>query len=240
MFNKLSLFLRSLLFSVGYYLVTIVMCTIFIIIFPFLSQNLRHLSSTTWCKFILGWLRVCCGVSYKLEGRENISGAPIVIVANHQSEWETLLLYSFVSPISPILKKELLNIPFYGWALRLIKPIAIDRNNPRAAGRSVLTQGVDRLSRGNTIILFPEGRRSQPGEIRKFSRGGAKLAIAAGVPLVPVAHNAGYHWPPRSFIKQPGQISVRIGKPIDSADRNATELTKEAEQWIRNQFSEEE
>lgn len=229
-------FLRTNLFFLGYYVGTVFLCSIFILIFPFLSQNMRHFSSTSWCKFILAWLRFSCGVRYRVTGLENITGQSIVVVANHQSEWETIFLYSFVSPISPILKKELLNIPFYGWALRLTKPIAIDRSNPRKAGRAVLTQGVERLHQGNTVILFPEGTRSEEGKIEKFSRGGAKLAIAAGVPVVPIAHDAGKCWPSKKFLKRPGTINVVIGKPIPSDGRDARELTVELESLIRNEF----
>jgi 1-acyl-sn-glycerol-3-phosphate acyltransferase len=129
-----------------------------------------------------------------------------------------------------------MNIPFWGWAMRLQKPIAIDRSQPREAGRSLLTQGVERIKEGNSVIVFPEGTRSSPGMIRRFSRGGAKLAVAAGVPIVPIAHNAGGCWPARTFLKRPGTISVVIGEPVPSAEKDATALTTQIEHWIRQQL----
>jgi 1-acyl-sn-glycerol-3-phosphate acyltransferase len=116
----------------------------------------------------------------------------------------------------------------------LTLPIAIDRSKPREAGKSLLLQGVRRLKEGNSIVIFPEGTRSRPGEIRRFSRSGATLAEAAGVPVVPIAHNAGYAWPPRTFLKFPYKVTVEIGKPIVISDQSVNEITEQAESWIRN------
>ena len=126
-----------------------------------------------------------------------------------------------------------MRIPFWGWALRLTRPIAIDRSKPREAGKSLLAQGEKRLREGQSIIVFPEGTRSTPGELRKFSRSGATLAKTAAVPIIPIAHNAGYAWPPKTFIKYPGKITVNIGAPIPVADHTVEELTAQAENWIR-------
>ena len=117
-------------------------------------------------------------------------------------------------------------------------PIAIDRSKPREAVKSLLTQGVDRIKNGKSVIVFPEGSRSPAGLIKRFSRGGAKLAIAAGVPIVPISHNAGDCWPPREFIKRPGFIRVTIGEAIGTTGRSASDLTDEAENWIRNSYQE--
>jgi len=233
MLNTLLLMLRSFCFSVGYYLVTIVYALLFIILYPVLPARGRYLFATSWCGFVISWLRLCCGVRFKIEGRENLPDEPIVIIANHQSSWETILLYKLVFPVSPILKKELMNIPFWGWAMRLQKPIAIDRSNPRGAGRSLLVQGVERIKSGNSVIVFPEGTRMQTGNIKRFSRSGAKLAMAAGTDIVPIAHNAGYCWPPRKFIKYPGLITVVVGERRSTKDGDASEITNEIEDWIR-------
>ncbi len=144
-------------------------------------------------------------------------------------------MYKLVFPVSPILKKELIDIPFWGWSMRLLKPIAIDRSKPREAGRSLLTQGVDRIQGGNSVIVFPEGSRSDFGTVRRFSRGGAKLALAANTDIIPVAHNAGYCWPARKFIKRPGLITVVVGERIKLDGRDASELSADVEAWIRQQ-----
>ncbi len=229
---KLFLYARSIFFQVGYVIITIVLSTLFICLYPFFSPALRYGLAKTWCHAILGWLRLTCGIRYEVNGLSNLPNTPCVIISNHQSSWETLFFYGLVFPVSPILKKELLRIPFWGWALKLVKPISIDRANKREAGKSLLTQGRLRLKEGNWIILFPEGRRSPPKTVAKFSRSGAKLAISAGVPLLPIAHNAGDCWPKQRFMKSPGLIRVSIGKPVDTQGKDATEITEQCEAWI--------
>lgn len=215
---------------------TIGIATVFILLFPFMSAISRNCFAKLWCASVLRWLRFCCGVHYKLSGYENIPHYSSVFIANHQSSWETILFYKLATPVSPILKKELLHIPFWGWSMRLLDPIAIDRSKPHEAGKSLLTQGVEKLAKGKSVIVFPEGARSPPGTINRFSRGGAKLAIAAEAMLVPISHNAGDCWPPRQFIKHPGLISVSIGHPINPAGRSASDLTNQVEQWIRDNY----
>lgn len=236
--GKAFLALRSFIFYIGYYSVTIFLSIFFILLFPILPPKGRHIFASVWCGFILGWLRLCCGVRYVIHGKENLPKSPAIIIANHQSSWETILFYKLVFPVSPILKKELTEIPFWGWSMRLLKPIAIDRSKPREAGRSLLIQGVDRIQNGNSIIVFPEGSRSQSGTVRRFSRGGAKLAIAANTEIVPIARNAGYCWPAREFIKRPGIVTVVIGKKIELGERDASELTAYVENWIREKVAE--
>lgn len=233
--GKIFYWPRSVLFQLGYVVITIVISSLFIFLFPIFTPKLRYSLARVWCNSVLTWLRLTCGVRYEIIGLENLPDSPCVIVSNHQSSWETLFFYSLVSPASPILKKELLNIPLWGWALRLLKPIAIDRANKREAGKSLLTQGRARLRDGNWIILFPEGRRSPPQTVAKFSRSGAKLAISSGVPVLPIAHNAGDYWPKGRFIKTPGLIRVSIGVPIDTTEANASAVSLECETWIRSQ-----
>ena len=236
MFRRFVLSVRSALFYAGYFSVTVVLATLFILIFPLVKERTRYVMATWWCNFILGWLRLCCGVRYTIIGRQNLPTEPVVILSNHQSQWETILFYKLVFPVAPILKRELLRIPFWGWAMKLQRPIAIDRSNPREAGKSLLIQGVDRIKRGYSIIIFPEGTRSRPGTMKKFSRGGARLAVAAKAPIIPIAHNAGICWPPRSFLKYPGTITVTIGAPIPTLNRSSDELTEVVESWIREQL----
>ncbi|MEQ8315803.1 MAG: lysophospholipid acyltransferase family protein [Gammaproteobacteria bacterium] len=224
--------IRSTIFYLGYVVMTIVMSALFILAFPFLTDRGRHVFAGTWCMLIINWLRLSCGVQYEILGLSNIPSQPAVYLSNHQSSWETILYYRLFFPLSPILKKELMKIPFWGWALRLLRPIAIDRSKPREAGRSMLAQGEQRLKKGQSVIVFPEGTRSAPGELRKFSRSGATLAKAAGVPIVPIAQNAGYAWPPKTFRKFPGKITVEIGEPISTSEHSVEELTAKARDWI--------
>ncbi|MDA0278868.1 MAG: lysophospholipid acyltransferase family protein [Proteobacteria bacterium] len=238
MLSRLFLSLRSFVFYVGYYSGTVFISAFFILLFPVLPPKGRHVFASIWCGFVLGWLRICCGVRYVVHGLENLPNTPAIILANHQSSWETILFYKLVFPVSPILKKELTHIPFWGWSMRLLKPIAIDRSKPREAGRSLLIQGVDRIQNGNSVIIFPEGSRSKFGSVNRFSRGGAKLAIAAKTGIIPIAHNAGYCWPAHEFIKRPGIVTVVIGQRMEIGERDASELTADVEGWIREKVAE--
>ena len=238
MLDSLFLAFRSFIFYIGFYLGTVFISAFFILLFPVLSPKRRHIFASIWCGFVLGWLQICCGVKYIVYGLENLPNTPAVILANHQSSWETILFYKLIFPVSPILNKELTKIPFWGWSMRLLKPIAIDRSRPRGAGRSVLLQGIDRIQSGNSIIVFPEGSRSNYGSVKRFSRGGAKLAIAANTSIIPIAHNAGYCWPAHQFIKRPGVVTVVIGEKMELGGRDANELTADVEGWIRVKVAE--
>jgi 1-acyl-sn-glycerol-3-phosphate acyltransferase len=210
---------RSGLFSVGYGVLTLVISVSVTLVFWILPPLKRFFLYALWCKLVLWWLRITCGISYTIEGLENIPDQPVVVMSNHQSAWETIFLYQLFSPACPILKKELLDIPFWGWAMRLQNPIAIDRSKPREAGKSLLTQGAQRIEQGLSILVFPEGTRAPAGTIGKISRGGAQLAVATSTP-------AG------TQRKQSGTIRVLIGEPISPEGKTAKELAAEFEDWI--------
>lgn len=228
MINKV----RSGLFSIGYGFLTLVISISVTLVFWLLPPLKRFFLYALWCRLVLWWLRVTCGISYTIEGLENIPDRPVVVMSNHQSAWETIFLYQLFSPACPILKKELLSIPFWGWAMRLQNPIAIDRSKPREAGRSLLTQGTQRIEQGLSILVFPEGTRAPAGTIGKLSRGGAQLSVATSTPAIPVLHNAGLFWPAGSQRKYSGTIRVIIGEPLFPEGKNAKELAAEFEDWI--------
>ena len=236
MLKQLLLTLRSGVFYLGYVLITVMLSTSFILLFPLLKSGGRHRIAAAWCRSIVRWLELSCGISYTVEGAENLNRCPAVYLANHQSSFEAILFYQLIDPVSPILKRELLQIPFWGWALRLLKPVAIDRSKPREAARSLMAQGEAMLKEGNSIIIFPEGSRSEPGVVGRFSRGGTALAAAAKVPIVPIVHNSGYAWPSHRFIKLPGVVSIKVGDPIHGTDQSGKNLTHDVEQWARANF----
>ena len=226
-------YLRSVLFYAGYFIATVLTAIICMIIFWFIPLKKRFVVYSLWCRFVLFWLRVVCGVRYRIEGLENIPHHPVVVLSTHQSAWETIYLYYAVSPVCPILKKELLSIPFWGWAMRLQKPIAIDRSKPREAGRTLLVEGKKRLEEGLSVVIFPEGSRSPAGVVKPFSRGGAKLAVTAGIPVLPVIHNAADCWPAHTILKKPGTIHLRFGPLLDVERRDSTEVTDAFQAWVQ-------
>ena len=230
------LILRIALFYLLLALVTIVWFCVGLVASPFMSHARRyHFVVANWCNAGVWLAKVCIGLNYRVTGAENIPDKPCVIVAKHQSTWETLFLSGYFSPLTQVLKRELLRIPFFGWAMYLSKPIAIDRGSPKQALRHVSTIGAERLAQGQWVLIFPEGTRTQPGQTVKFSRSGASLAANAGLPLLPIAHNAGSFWPKNGWGKKPGTIDVVIG-PLMYAESNSPSdiaaLNNRAEAWI--------
>jgi 1-acyl-sn-glycerol-3-phosphate acyltransferase len=228
-------YLRAALFYIGLALNTLVWTVLIILAWP-LPYRIREALAKGWCHGVLASLRLAWGVSYRVEGLDHLPEQPAVLMANHESAWETIGLRAAIHrPMNWVLKEELLRIPLYGWALRALEEISIDRNAGRDALRKVENDGRDRLGKGRWVVIFPEGTRSAPGEVTKFGQGGSRLAVAAGAPIVPVAHNAGYYWPNEDWRKRRGTITVRIGAPIETQGRKAAEVNREVEAWITEQ-----
>jgi 1-acyl-sn-glycerol-3-phosphate acyltransferase len=177
-------------------------------------------------------LKVLCGVKYQIEGTENIPPGPALIFSKHQSTWETMALQMVFPPQTFVIKRELLWVPFFGWGLATMRPIAIDRRAGRRAIEQIVEQGIDRLNRGLWIVIFPEGTRVPPGKRIRYKLGGAILAARSGRPVVPVAHNAGEFWRKGQFVKKPGTIRMVIGPPIPTAGRKPEAILADAENWI--------
>jgi 1-acyl-sn-glycerol-3-phosphate acyltransferase len=192
-----------------------------------------------WCAIISWITKVSCGLTFEVEGMENIDpNQPVVFLSNHQSAWETLALRYILPPHSVVIKKELLYFPIWGWSLLTLKSIVIDRKNQRASLRALLEQGTRYLNEGLSVLIFPEGTRTAPKELKSFSIGGAMLAQKSGYPVIPVAHNAGDFWPRYSFFKYPGVIKVKIGPMIETKERKAAEINSEAESWVAQALKE--
>lgn len=231
--------LRSLLFYIGYSLSMITYSSLAVIVSLFLSRQTSAMLCAYWCQFSLWWARVTCGIRYRVIGAENIPEGGCIILAKHQSAWETLFAQAQFHPVATVLKRELLWIPFFGWGLRFSDPIAINRADRSNALKSLLRQGEERLRDGRRIIIFPEGTRTLPGAIKpEYSVGGAMLACRNKALVVPLAHNAGDCWPRGTMIKRPGLITVVIGKPINAGDYSAKTLNAEVSAWIEARMPE--
>lgn len=226
------LILRSVLFYLVYAITLIPHASLCVLLGWMLPLHTRYRYFVQWNRFVVWWVGVCCGVRYEVQGWEKVPKEPFVLLSNHQSPWETIYLYYAFQPLCAVLKRELFRIPFFGWALWLLNPIAIDRNKRRNARDSLLSQGKAQLANGISILVFPEGTRGAPGLDRKYYTGGAELAIAAGAKVLPVAHNAGVYWPARKLAKRPGTITVVIGDPIDTNGRESRELTEQVKAWV--------
>ena len=225
--------LRSLLFSLGMGISILVFAPLGVMTFPF-PFIVRYRFITQWAHFNLWWLEKTCRLRFTVSGAENIPAGNAIILCKHQSAWETLALQRIFPPQIWLLKRELLWVPFFGWGLAMLEPIAIDRKSGKKAMRQLLEQGTERLRAGRWVVIFPEGTRIAPGKKGRYAPGGARLAKRSGYPVVPVAHNAGEFWPRRGFIKHPGMIKVVIGPVIESRDKTAEEINAAAETWIED------
>jgi 1-acyl-sn-glycerol-3-phosphate acyltransferase len=227
--------LRTVLFAGGAWL----LIAVFTLTLPLLALfhlRFRYAVLTHWARISLGWLRLTCGLGYRVRGRENIPRATAVVLSNHQSAWETLAYQAIFPPQVWVLKRSLLKIPLFGWSLAMLKPVAIDRGGRSKALRQVLEQGQQRLADGMWIIVFPEGTRMPHGTLGDYNPGGAMLAERAGCPVVPVVHNAGAYWPRSGFPIRGGTIDVVIGPAIDTRGQRSKQVNQQIQAWARTTY----
>jgi 1-acyl-sn-glycerol-3-phosphate acyltransferase len=223
---------RSLLFTVFLFLWTACYAVFFVIAAALLPFRGRFALARVWGQVLMTALRLICRLGCTIEGRENLPAGNHIALIKHSSAWETFAQVLLVPPHVWVLKRELIWVPVLGWALRLMRCIAVDRGAGGVAVRSVLEQGRKRLAEGKWIVVFPEGTRMPPGETRRYGVSGALLAAENDRFIVPIAHDAGYYWPRRGLYKRPGTIRVVIGPPIAAAGRDPREINAEAQAWI--------
>jgi len=230
--------IRSIVFLFAMYGSAAVFSTMELLFFwaPF---RVKWFIAMAWAHCCLWSGRVCCGLDVKTEGIENIPAEPSVFLIKHTTAMETYWQIAALPPQAWVLKKELLRLPIFGWAIGYVmKSIAIDRKAHGSAVKQVIAQGKERLARGLSVCIFPEGTRMPPGQTRRYGVSGAALAQEAGCKIVPVAHNAGDFWPKRGLRKYPGRIRFLIGPPIDPADRDPRETNLMAQEWIEARMRE--
>jgi len=228
------MFLRSLLFALAQMLVTPPYALFALFTFA-LPRMTRYRLISGWSWLMIRMARTILGIEWRVEGQEHLPSRPAVILSKHQSAWETMAFTMIFPPQVHVLKRELLWIPFFGWGLALMSPIAINRSRGVRALRTIARRGRERLAQGFWVVVFPEGTRVAPGVQREYQPGGAWLACATGAPVVPVAHNAGLLWPRNAFLKRSGTVTVRIGPPIDAANRDPKTVNELAKAWIEEQ-----
>jgi len=228
-------FLRSTLFAVVQVLLTVIFSLIALLTFP-LKRFSRYRIIFLWNHIVVRAARIICGIRYEIRGLENLPGHPVIVMSKHQSAWETIALPTLFPPMSIVLKQELLWLPFFGWAMRMASPIAIDRKAGKEALRQIVAQGRDRIAEGFWVLIFPEGTRVKAGEAGRYGIGGAWLATHTNTPVLPVAHNAGEVWPRNSFVKRPGTVYVSIGPVIPSEGKKADVLNEEVKSWIETEM----
>lgn len=231
--------LRSLVYFLAM-VISVVVFGLLIALFGGLAPgSFSDVMATRWGRANLWLQRLICGLDYQIEGKEHLPDGACIIMAKHQSAWETMGLRGIFRPEqSWVLKRELLRLPIFGWGLRFAKSIPIDRSAGRRAIQKVVEDGMARLAEGRYVIIFPEGTRTFPGERKKYGIGGGILAERSGAPVIPVAHNAGVYWRRRGVKKFPGTIRVVVGPPIQSRGKKAAEIMREVEDWIERRQEE--
>jgi 1-acyl-sn-glycerol-3-phosphate acyltransferase len=226
--------LRSLLFAL-FQLVFTPLYAIAVLALFWLPPVPRYRFITGWCAINLWAARWICGIRHRVLGMENVPSTPVIVASKHSSTWETLFLTQIMPPLAYVAKKELLAIPFFGWAFRLASPITIDRKSGQDAMGQIAAQGRERFEQGFWIVIYPEGTRIRAGRRAKYKTGAARLAVAMDVPILPIAHNAGWIWPKGLFGKRPGEVTLTIGKPIPPGGREPGAITREVEDWIEGE-----
>jgi 1-acyl-sn-glycerol-3-phosphate acyltransferase len=234
---SLMLRLRCSIFAVVVAALTIVWAIISLLTVV-LPLRARFYVIGRWNVTVRWLLEVIIGLDYRIEGSQNIPSTPCILFCKHESAWETIILPIHFTPQTWVLKRELLWLPFFGWGLALLAPIAINRSSASNALQQVIDKGGDRLARKMWVIIFPEGTRVAPGTRKRYKRGGASLAAATGTPVLPIAVNSGDFWGRNSFIKYPGTIDLVVGPLIHTEGLNAEQICRKAEQWIEGTVQE--
>jgi len=227
--------LRSTLFALFQAAVTLLFSLIALATFP-LKPVVRYRVVTRWSQLVVGAAESICGIRYRVLGAEQLPTPPYIVLSKHQSAWETLAFQQIFPPQVWVVKRELLWIPFFGWGLAMLAPIAIDRGAGPSALRHMLEQARDRLAQGFCIVIFPEGTRVAPGKRGEYHPGGAWLAARTATLVVPVAHNSGETWRRNAFLKYPGTITVSIGAPIETRGLTPEEINRRVEDWIESEM----
>ena len=233
-------FIRSLVHMVWMTITVIPWALVVVVGSLFISSNRLY----WWC---VGWLRnainsgtFILGIENRITGMENLplgEKDPVILLVKHQSTWETFLMPAIMPhPLAYVFKKELLYVPFFGWSIGSLDMIHIDRSLRKQAFHKVAERGRELLQRGIWVIMFPEGTRIARGQVGQYKSGGTRLAVDAGVPVVPIAVNSGVCWPRKAFIKRAGVVTVSIGAPIESVGRQPDELMAEVQQWIESEM----
>ncbi len=236
--------MRSALRSIAFLLFQLIVTPLYAaaMLLMFWSPRLwTYRMAASWCAVNLWGAKWICGIRWRVDGLANVPvdtlGEPHIVMSKHSSTWETLSLTQYFPPLAYVAKKELLAIPFFGWGFALASPITIDRKAGTNAMQQMIEQGRRRFSQGFWIVVYPEGTRIRAGRCAKYKTGGSRLALGMNVPIIPVAHNAGYLWPKGLFGKRPGTITMTIGRPISPAGKDPATLTQEVESWIEGEVA---
>lgn len=228
--------LRSLIYMVYLTITTVTYCLVMLLTFVLpLTQRYWIVQGYAWLQ--IQGLRIICGLHYRMEGMDNLPDEPSIIFSKHQSTYETFVLLYELPHSAFVAKRELLWVPFFGWGMAALRYITINRSAGRKVINQIIEQAEDRFAHGLWVTIFPEGTRKSPGEAPDYKAGGALLAAKTGRLVVPVVHNSGEFWPRHSLLKWPGVVTYRIGAPIVSKDRSASNILEDSKNYIESEYA---
>ena len=225
--------LRSAIYVLWLAATVVVWALLVVLVSIFVRGHRLYWFTMVWLRMAIWGARVICGVRHRIQGWENLPDSKIILCPKHQSTWETFAFPTLMPhPLCYVFKRELLLIPFFGWAIGRLDMIHIDRSRRTEAWAKVASQGRRFMAQGNWVIMFPEGTRTRRGADAAYKAGAARLAVVTDTPIVPIAVTSGRCWPRRSFLLHPGVIDVSIGPPIKPHGRDPETLTREVQTWI--------
>jgi 1-acyl-sn-glycerol-3-phosphate acyltransferase len=232
--------LRSVIHALWMLVTVIPYALAIVLLSPFARPYTLYKIARGWLRQVMVGLKVICGVHWRVQGWDNLPPgvtSPAILLVKHQSTLETFLIPTLMPhPLAYVFKRELIYIPFFGWAIGRLDMVHIDRSQRAQAFNKVVEQGKRLLAQGTWVIMFPEGTRIPRGQAGTYKSGGTRLAVATGAPVIPIAVSSARCWPRKSMIKYPGLVEVSIGKPIPSEGRAADELMREVEAWIESEM----
>jgi 1-acyl-sn-glycerol-3-phosphate acyltransferase len=226
--------IRFIAFNLMSWITVVPFALLVLVCWP-LGHKYSYFFARAWALLVLQLARYICGLRYRIRGVENIPAESCIFFVKHSSAFETFVSLAIFPRCCWVLKKELLWVPFFGWTLIPLDSIAIDRSRGGIAVKQVISQGIDRLKRGISVVVFPEGTRMPAGTTKRYGISGTLLAQESEAPIVPVAHNAGYFWPRRGLGVIPGEIDIVIGKPVVANGREPREINQEIQDWIESE-----
>lgn len=229
-------FIRSAAYLLVLAVITPIIAFAMAVVMPFTQRSVPFALAKLWTQLAIFFLRVICGIKHEIRGAENLPSTPAIVMAKHQSAWETVFFVTYFPEQTWVVKQELLNVPFFGWGLAMLKPVAIDRSAGKDSLVQVEEQGGQRLKDGLWMMIWPEGHRNPPDKKGRYKIGGAWLAAKTNTPILPVAHNAGTYWPRHWFWKTPGTVTMSIGPLIQPKGREPNEILAEVENWIESEM----
>jgi 1-acyl-sn-glycerol-3-phosphate acyltransferase len=230
--------LRSAVFVLWMLATVVPIATAVVLSSIFVAGTPLYWMCISWLRLVIWGARVICGVRWRVQGMQHLPTAEdglraVLLASKHQSTWETFAFPTLMAhPLCYVFKRELLLVPFFGWAMGRLDMIHIDRSRRAEAWRKVAEQGRRFMAQGNWVIMFPEGTRIARGQAGQYKSGAARLAITTGTPIVPIAVASARCWPRKSFMLRPGVVDISIGEPIAVAGRQPDELMRQVEAWI--------